>query len=69
MKKTYIIKVNAEYSVEAEDEEEVLDVLGEKFAIENTTAENEFWSACGWEEVDELKSIVKEKIRKINKEK
>lgn len=63
--KTYIIKLNAEYSVKAENEEEVLDVLSEKFAIENTTAENEFWGACEWEEEDELKSIVKEKLKKI----
>lgn len=63
--KTYIVKLNAEYSVKAENEEEVLDVLGEKFAIENTTAENEFWDNCEWEEEDELKSIVKEKISKI----
>jgi hypothetical protein len=50
--KEYNIKINMEYSVNAESEDDVLNQLEERFAIENQTAENEFWDNC---EVTEIK--------------
>ena len=58
--KEYNIKINLEYSVTAEDEDEALSRLEERFCTENQTAENEFWDNC---EVTE----VKEKSREIEK--
>lgn len=42
----YLIKIDREFEVETDDKDEVLNVLEESFATENTTAENEFWNSC-----------------------
>ena len=69
MKKNYKIKINAEYSVEAENEYEALEKLAERFARQNMTAETEFWDNCEVEQEDELTELVKDKIRKDEKTK
>lgn len=45
------IKVDLEYEVEAENEDDALVKLEERFAIENTTAEVEFWDNCKTDDV------------------
>ena len=47
------LKVNITYSTEAETLEEAQEELEERFAIENTTAENEFWDNMELVEVKE----------------
>ena len=56
-----ILKINKEYEVEAETEDEALAELEERFGRENNNAENEFWreievveNALSEEEIDEL---------------
>jgi len=39
----YKLKIEKEYEIEAEDEEEAYNNLEERFATENTTASVEFW--------------------------
>lgn len=41
--KTFNIKLDFGYTVEAENEEEAVNKLAERFDNENITAENEFW--------------------------
>lgn len=69
MKKNYKITINAEYSVEAENEDEAYVELEERFASENMTAENEFWDNCEIEQEDELKELIEDKLRKDEKAK
>ena len=51
--KTYILKLDIQFEVEADTEEEAFEYLEERFAIENRTAENEFWDNM---EITELKN-------------
>lgn len=46
-----ILKINMEFEVDAETEEQACDFLEERFAMENDTAENIFWDNL--EEKDE----------------
>lgn len=49
----YRVKVECEYEVECDDEDEVLNQLEEDLDNENTTAEVEFWDNC---EITEIKN-------------
>ena len=49
--KKYIVKIDIEREVSAENKDEVLSELEEQFSRENTTAENQFWDNCEIEEV------------------
>jgi hypothetical protein len=55
------LRINKEYEIDAETEEEAMENLEEQFGRENNTAENEFWAeievveeALSEEEIDEL---------------
>jgi len=41
----FLMKIDNEYEVEAENEESAYEILEERFAMENQTAENEFWDS------------------------
>ena len=49
--KKYLLKVECEYEVYAEDEDEVNNVLEETIARNNSTPENEFWDNMNIEEI------------------
>jgi hypothetical protein len=43
MKQKFCLETSNKYFVEAEDEDDALLELNEKIALNNSTAENEFW--------------------------
>jgi hypothetical protein len=44
------LKISLDYDVDSKDLSEAMDELAERFAMENTTAENEFWGNATLEE-------------------
>ena len=56
---TFKLTLKNEYEIEAESEEEAFNELEERFAIENTTAENEFWGSLEVEDIEALKERFK----------
>lgn len=52
--KTYELTLNVSFVVEAKNEENAYNKLGERFARENMTAENEFWDNIEVKEIEKM---------------